>query len=123
MSEEKISVGEFFKSNLTTPLAVFGHVSAIEYGENHGWDYVWATLSRMHGAWPSSKDTDLKVASNYVKELRKDRLRLEWMIDQNKLVIEYKGRYWVNRPNSIVQEKYLHSTPREAIDAAMKESK
>jgi len=34
---------------LNTPISAFGNISAKEFGEKHGWEYVWATIRRMYG--------------------------------------------------------------------------
>ncbi len=41
-------MGEFFHTTLTTKFIVFGNLTAIEYAEKHGWEAVWATISRVY---------------------------------------------------------------------------
>jgi len=96
MKTENISVADFIRSNLDTPLIVFGGLTGIKFAEKHGWDEVWCCLARMYGMMPSFKDTE----------------RLEWLLDK---------RYKIKDGEYYVAGVGYSKTPREAIDAAMKD--
>lgn len=59
-----------------------------------------------------------------IAELRKDRERLEWMININAIVKEsYRGVWYCEFLKNGGCRAYGETTPRGAIDAAMKEMK
>lgn len=52
-------------------------------------------------------------------ELRKDRERLEWMINEKMTVLNARGKYWMFDTKNAWHSMDIFKTPREAIDAAM----
>jgi len=97
MKTESISVADFIRSNLDTPLIVFGGLTGIKFAEKHGWDEVWCCLARMYGMMPSFKDTE----------------RLDWMIGRSQLAV------WVD--DGSLTTLNCVKDPRKYIDAVMKD--